>query len=137
MIFASWPGYVGTLSPVHFARRESGDPPGDIINKQSANLANLYLPTSARYNSSSQLSSSEFARCSDLNEIDDNDTAIILFKHCSSNNMIACPSWNPIASQAGSALLFWGQHSIVPLPLMVGVGGIWSMARIPPWGNVR
>ncbi len=66
-IFASWPGYVGTLSPVHFARRESGDPPGDIINKQSANLANLYLPTSARYNSSSQLSSSEFAQCSDLN----------------------------------------------------------------------
>ena len=48
-IFASWPGYAGTLSHVHFARRESVDLPGHIINKESANLANLYLSTSERY----------------------------------------------------------------------------------------
>ena len=27
-IFASWPGYAGTLSPAYFARRESVHPPG-------------------------------------------------------------------------------------------------------------
>ena len=92
-IFASWLGYAGTLSPVHYAGRESIDPPGHIIKKQAAILANLYPSTSGRYYSSSQLSSSsEFAWSSNLSEIDDNDAAIILFKHCSSKNMIACPS---------------------------------------------
>ena len=30
-IFESWLGYAGTLSPVHFARRENVDPPGHTI----------------------------------------------------------------------------------------------------------
>ena len=47
-------------------------------------------------------------------------------------NMIKCTSWKPIASQAVSALLLLGEHSIgPPLSLVVGVvfGCIWSMVR--------
>ena len=54
--------------------------------------------------------------------------------------MIKCTSWKPIASQAASALLLLGEHSIgPPLSLVVGVvfGCIWSMVSILPWGNVR
>ena len=68
-IFASWPGYAGTLSLVHFARQESID--CQVISSTSnVQILQTHIWLLLKHTSSSQLSSSlGFAWKSDLNEL--------------------------------------------------------------------
>ena len=132
-IFEAWLGYAGALSPVHSARQESIDPPGHIIKKPSANLANLYSSITQAHNSAPHQS---------LLEVPTSVKSMTTILPSSCSNIVVQKIWLHVleSSCISSRFCTFIFGSAFHSPTANGGGCGWyleSMVCIPPWGNVR